>query len=234
MKLSIVILAYNKWNFTKSCLNDLTQLPLDHEIILVDNNSSDLTQQEIVHFPRVKYIRNDTNLGFSKGTGIGYSNSTADVVMFLNNDIRIKQDHTTWTTPILNAVDIQPNTLFGPTGGYLNPKNNYGFCYETDDPNKAINYMSGWCLTAHKNTWNQLIEKNDKGPFPEDMFFYHDDSWVGFKATKLNIKFQLISVPIVHFKKISSQPAEIPYHYNNSKKIFLEKVKKELPHIKLI
>jgi glycosyltransferase involved in cell wall biosynthesis len=48
--LSIVVVVFNKWNFTKSCLKDLVQLPADHEIIVIDNASSDETNVEINKF----------------------------------------------------------------------------------------------------------------------------------------------------------------------------------------
>ena len=45
--LSIVIPVFNKFNFTKACLSDLSKLSSDHEIIIVDNGSTDETQAQL-------------------------------------------------------------------------------------------------------------------------------------------------------------------------------------------
>lgn len=45
--LSIVIPVFNKYAFTKACLTDLSKLPEDHQIIIVDNGSTDETRAEL-------------------------------------------------------------------------------------------------------------------------------------------------------------------------------------------
>ena len=56
--LSICIPVFNKFNFTKSCLKDLEKLPNDHEIIVVDNGSTDETQSNFSNSKEIIYIRN--------------------------------------------------------------------------------------------------------------------------------------------------------------------------------
>ena len=58
-RLSICIPVYNKYAFTKSCLDDLYKLPEDHEIIIIDNGSTDDTGSLLKNNNRIKYIRND-------------------------------------------------------------------------------------------------------------------------------------------------------------------------------
>lgn len=48
MILSIVVTVFNRWNYTKSCITDLAQLSEDHELIIIDNNSTDETNKEII------------------------------------------------------------------------------------------------------------------------------------------------------------------------------------------
>jgi len=43
-KLSIIILGFNKWKYSEYALNDLIKLK-DHEIIFVDNASTDETSE---------------------------------------------------------------------------------------------------------------------------------------------------------------------------------------------
>ena len=63
-KLSIVIPVFGKFNFTRACLSDLFKLPFNHEIIVVDNGSTDETQAELSKIDRVnfKYERLDKTL----------------------------------------------------------------------------------------------------------------------------------------------------------------------------
>src|SRR5271154_752929 len=95
--LSIVIPVFNKYAFTKACLEDLSKLPDDHEIIVVDNGSTDDTQSVVQSHARIKYINNYSNLGFAGACNIGFREATGDNVLFLNNDIRVRADHEIWT-----------------------------------------------------------------------------------------------------------------------------------------
>lgn len=59
-KLSIIMPVFNKINFTKSALNDLFLLPEDHQIIVVDNGSTDDTAKYLrqIDRPHFGFIRN--------------------------------------------------------------------------------------------------------------------------------------------------------------------------------
>src|SRR5579864_7939881 len=116
MILSIVIPVYNKFNFTQACLSDLSKLPEDHQIIVVDNGSTDETQQQLEKNSRIIYLRQSANLGFAKACNLGYSVSTAPNVLFLNNDIRIKSNYQNWTDELVKWC---PSALVGPTMGQL-------------------------------------------------------------------------------------------------------------------
>jgi GT2 family glycosyltransferase len=229
MRLTICIPVYNKYAFTKSCLTDLFRLPSDIEIIVTDNASADDTQTELSKITQSNfhYIRNETNGGFAKASNQAYSNATSNNVLFLNNDIRVKDNK--WIDMIIDA--IEDDHLVGPTGGYVDAKNDFKFCYETSDTNKPINYMSGWCLAGNKSTFDKLNiprENNDTRPqiFSEEFFLFYEDSDLGLRATKQGIKFKIISdFPVVHFGHISSAQLNTAKWYNISRQIFLNKWK---------
>ena len=63
MKISIVIPIFNKYQFTKACLNDLFKLPEDNEIIIVDNASTDESYAELSKINKTNfvYIKNNVN-----------------------------------------------------------------------------------------------------------------------------------------------------------------------------
>src|ERR1700722_11536404 len=115
MKLSIVIPAFNKVAFTLHAINILLYLPQDQvEIIVVDNGSTDSTQQAMLDTikPNFRYIRNDTNLFHSGGCNKGYEAATGEIILFLNNDIGCKSsmdDLEGWASKLIEAVERYPN-----------------------------------------------------------------------------------------------------------------------------
>lgn len=226
--LSIIIPVFNKFNFTKACLKDLSLLPDDHEIIIVDNGSTDETQQEIIELDRslqmknkLVYYRNETNLGFAKACNMGYGLSAAPNVLFLNNDIRVKNDYSTWTSKLLEHCDY--NSLIGPTMGQLDKQLNF----EKESNIHLCNnysYMSGWCVAASKNTWKKLVLPNYIGPFSEEFgLAYFEDTDLGFRARKSQIGFTVVDIPVVHFGKQTSKQLNTHMLYSQAKQIFVKK-----------
>ncbi len=87
--LSIVILNYNTRELLLEnieCVRKNTR-NLDHEIILVDNGSTDGS----VEFVRDKYsdikvVRNEKNIGCPAGRNKGFLNSSGDFILFIDSD----------------------------------------------------------------------------------------------------------------------------------------------------
>ena len=216
--LSIVIPVYNKLPFTLSCLKDLSKLPNSHEIVLIDNGSIDDTQKKLEGSKEITYYRNGENEGFSKACNKGYSLSTAPNVMFLNNDIRVKENHSTWTQPIIDKCN---DGLVGPTMGLLD--DNLNFVKEANAYLNGNSYMSGWCIAASKEIWNKLIINNYTGPFSEEYFCYFEDTDTSFLARKLSIPMHVVDIPVVHFGKQTSKQLNTYELYTKARKIFVEK-----------
>jgi O-antigen biosynthesis protein len=224
--LSIVIPVWNKFNFTKSCLKDLEQLPDDHEIIIVDNGSSDETQLNLESNTRIVYHRLPNNLGFSQGCNIGYGLASAPNVLFLNNDIRVQSRYTDWTAPLLAHCH---EGLVGPTMGQLD--SNLNFVQEANNLLVgSYTYMSGWCLASSKNIWEELkLERSDVGNLIPQIFSeefgpaYFEDTDLSFRARKQGIPFKVVPVPVFHFGKQTSKQLNTHMLYNNARQIFVNK-----------
>jgi len=217
-KLSIVVPVFNKVGFTSTCLKDLSQLPEEtHQLIFVDNGSTDNTQELLKDNKRITYIRNEINQGFAKACNWGYSVATAPNIMFLNNDIKVRNNHQDWTAAILEHCD---NYLVGPTMGQLDEQLNF-----KQEANKELfgnSYMSGWCISSSRKNWNKLIKTND-GPFSEDFFCYFEDTDLSFQAKQLGIPFKVVEIPVVHFGKQSSSQLNTHKLYTEARQIFLKK-----------
>ena len=89
-KLSIIIVNYHSWDKLHNCLNSLApehQSGLALEIIVVDNDPED---PEMAGFatrhPKVKFIKNEGNLGFAHGCNTGALVAKGSVFLFLNPD----------------------------------------------------------------------------------------------------------------------------------------------------
>src|SRR5258708_3546798 len=113
MVLSIIIPVYNNVNFTKAAIQDLLMLPKNHEIIVVDNNSYDETEQVLSELrshqnpegAKLITIRCPRNLGFGRANNKGYKHSSGRNILFLNNDVRVKKDKTDWTKEMVQLCD---------------------------------------------------------------------------------------------------------------------------------
>ncbi|MFB3778860.1 MAG: glycosyltransferase [Bryobacteraceae bacterium] len=65
----------------------------DNEIIVVDNASSDGTTDLLRDmFPSVKVLEMPSNLGFGGGSNAGFRAARNDIVVLLNNDMRVEPD----------------------------------------------------------------------------------------------------------------------------------------------
>jgi len=221
---TIIIPVFNKVNFTVSCLNDLFQLEDDVEIVVVNNASTDETAAKLEEYKakdaRLKVINNTVNTGFGFACNQSYQNSTGENVLFLNNDIRVKENHKNWVSEFVRHCS--DNNIISPTGGKVDPKKGFQFLYETTDPSRDINYLSGWCLAAKRSVFDKLIEPDNpiKGPFSKNFFCYFEDTHLSFIASELDIKLEMVKVPVIHFGKISSKQLNTFELYTKSKDIF--------------
>jgi GT2 family glycosyltransferase len=85
---SIIIPAWNGKNYIEDCLISVfSQDYSDFEVIVVDNASNDSTPDRVAeHFPSVKLIRNEHNLGYAGGCNVGLKVARGDVLVLLNQD----------------------------------------------------------------------------------------------------------------------------------------------------
>lgn len=86
---SIVIINYNTFKLTCSCIESIYAMEpgLDFEIILVDNNSSELPSRDFKKkFPEIVLIESPFNTGFAKGNNLGVKQAKGKYILLLNSD----------------------------------------------------------------------------------------------------------------------------------------------------
>lgn len=86
--ISIVIVSWNTREILHDCLESIkNQTTLSHEVIVVDNASTDGSQDMIRNsFPDVKLIANTDNRGFAAANNQGLEIATGDKLLLLNPD----------------------------------------------------------------------------------------------------------------------------------------------------
>lgn len=215
---SIIIPVFNNSNLTMSALNQLNYLT-DHEIIIIDNNSTDDTDIFCRFYRKnnYRYIKNSENLYHSLACNQGYSIAKYDNIIFLNNDIDIfKPFQSNWTNLVFK--EIQDDMIIGATGGLLDK--DFNFKYETQEPNKEYNYLGGWFLAGNKKTFDKLKIVN--GPFNPKLPFYFNDADLSFRAKQNNIKLKMIGLPVLHIGKQTAKKGNVSKLYKDGRKAFLE------------
>jgi len=114
---SIIILTFNQWEYTKKCVKSLrAQTPEPHEIIFVDNGSTDSTLKWLKELAKenknYKLIENKQNLGFAKGCNQGIEASLGEFILLLNNDVVVAQG---WLSGLLDCLQHAPHAgIVGP------------------------------------------------------------------------------------------------------------------------
>lgn len=93
-KISVITLGYNHKQVTLECLHSLkaSDYPI-HQIIYVDNNSSDGAVVAVKNaFSDVQIVSNDKNLLFAAGMNSGFRVATGDIIFCLGNDTIVHKD----------------------------------------------------------------------------------------------------------------------------------------------
>ena len=119
---SIIILTYNNIEFTKVCLKsvlDYTSQPkTPFEIIVVDNASTDGTQeylQGLSDMHGIKVIYNKENMGFPKGNNQAAKIAEGEFLCLMNNDVIVTKD---WLSNMLRA--LRSDAKLAAVGPYCN------------------------------------------------------------------------------------------------------------------
>jgi GT2 family glycosyltransferase len=86
--IDVVIVTFNGWALTESCLRHLDGQSVGHRVIVVDNASADETRERLrADWPDVQLECSQTNRGFAAACNLGVAAGTGDVVVLLNNDV---------------------------------------------------------------------------------------------------------------------------------------------------
>lgn len=88
LEVSVIIVNFNTKNLTSNCLDSIIKYTADisFEIILVDNASSDGSQEYFRTRKDIVFIESNENVGFGRANNLGVKNAIGDFLFFLNSD----------------------------------------------------------------------------------------------------------------------------------------------------
>ncbi len=179
---SIVIPTHNKVNLTLGCLNTIsarTPESISHEVILVDNGSTDSTRDVLSHLPDyVTVVLNDTNEGFAAAGNAGFARARGKYVIFMHNDVTVLPG---WLAPLYDAMEqdpqlgaIQPRMLtedgrLASAGGLVFRNTAVDFGAGSTTPRKdifeqrrAVDFVNSACMMVRATAFTE------SGGFDED------------------------------------------------------------------
>lgn len=238
MKLSIIIVNYNVKRFLFQCLRSVEKAieGLDADIWVVDNDSKDGSLDFLKPlFPKVHFIQNEDNVGFSKANNRAIRMSQSEYVLLLNPD--------TIVTPETIRADIEwldknPDTgavaasMHNSCGAFANesrrgiPTPIVSFCkisglaklfpkHHTigryymgyNDRHEAckIEILSGAYMFMRRAALDQV------GLLDEDFFMYGEDVDLSYRILKGGWKNYYLPYPIIHYKGESEHPSTSRY-----------------------
>lgn len=122
--LSILIVNWNTRELVLDCLRSLraSAIALPHEIILVDNASTDGSADAVAaEFPEVTLIRNAENFGFARANNQAYAASRGPYVFLLNSDTLVAPGQLEKLVAFLEAhpqAGIVGPKLLNPDGSF--------------------------------------------------------------------------------------------------------------------
>jgi GT2 family glycosyltransferase len=219
MLVSIIIPVFNQLSFTKKCISDLSHLKCNHEVIIIDNNSTDGTEDffKNLNNSNIKYNKLNKNIGFGAANNLGVSYSSGDNLLFLNNDIAVLKDKEKWIEPLIEKCQ---DRLISSQSGLLN--SNFNFVHEVSNPhilNEPLEYLSGWSILGSRKLFDRIAQE-EGCIWSKKYFAYFEDVHLSWKAYELKIPMEVIKTPLHHFGRVTSSKMGLSSMYQESYRIF--------------
>jgi glycosyltransferase involved in cell wall biosynthesis len=159
--LSIIICTYNREKYLYNVLKSLAENDFpcsEYEIVLVNNNSTDNTENECQRFqqgfPQVdfRYFLEE-NQGLSHARNRGIAESKGEILVYVDDDAKVNAEY---LKTIANFFNEKPNAM--AAGGPIIP------LYETAEP-QWMSHFTKELITGYKYEGEKIIEfKNGKYP----------------------------------------------------------------------
>ncbi len=220
MKYSIIIPVFNKAAFTRQCLDTLRPTlegAGEGEIIVVDNASSDETQELLAGYPWIRMIRNEVNAGFAGANNQAAGVARGEYLVLLNNDTKafpgwLRAMLATAEDPGVGAVGARlvfPNDTIQHAGVVVAPSLlgrqsispfHHNFMVPLDEPDVLIRrdfqIVTGACLVTSRRLYDELGGLDER-------------YWNGYEDVDYCLKVRARGLRVVY------EPNAVLYHYES-------------------
>ena len=222
MQYSIIIPVFNKAALTKQCL-DALQASIsdagDGEVIVVDNASTDNTQELLKTYPWLTVLRNETNTGFARANNQAATIARGEFLVLLNNDT---VPHPGWLRQMLDTARkthagavgarlLFPNRTIQHAGVIVSPvrlgridvvPTHFSYRRPAEDPmvmhQRSMSAVTAACVVTPREVYDRV------GGLDEQFWNGYEDVDFCFKVRKLG--FEIVYEPsavVTHFESQS-------------------------------
>lgn len=238
-KITIIILNLNGKEIIQDCLDSVYKTDYSNfEIIVVDNNSSDGSQEFIKNmYPDICLIENEKNEGVAEGQNIGIRQALerdAEYVFILNNDIIVDANTVKKLLQVFNdeSIGIAVPVMYWPddpkkiqsAGGMFKWKTGGAYHLNANEKNvklpkiREIDYL-GLIFTSKK-----LLK--EVGLFNPIYFAYWEDTDLCLRFKKAGYKVVCVSnAKVWHKHSYTTKKINgfFDYYFNRNSFIFMKK-----------
>lgn len=103
---TVVVVTWQGAHLLPGCLESLCRQTLPHAVVVVDNGSTDGTDEFLAaRFPEVRVVQTGANLGFAGGVQAGLDIAETPYVALLNNDAEAEPG---WLAALVHAAEAHP------------------------------------------------------------------------------------------------------------------------------
>lgn len=209
---SVIITTWNGRQYLERCLPAVAaQQGVDAETILVDNASSDGTPEFVrQHFPFVRVVALDRNLGFAGGNNAGAREARGSYLAFLNNDTvadpgwlralrRGIDEAAGFTLASSRIVYMHDPALIDSAGDGLLRwggafKRHHGAPADAARESGEVFGMCGAACLVSRSVFEEL------GGFDEDFFASHEDVDLSYRARLLGYRCRYCADAVVRHR----------------------------------
>jgi len=208
LKLSIIVPVYNEKDTIEEILKKLDKLPIDKEILVVDDGSNDGSRQLISNLKsqisNIKIIFHEKNLGKGGAIQTGLKNSSGDVICIQDADLEYDCNE----IPKLfdKFKDNSIDAVFGSRFLKANPNIYKRFLLG----NKFLTFLTNLLHGTHYTdtyTCYKLIKKDVFSKLKIVSFRYEMEAEISIKLKKMN--FKVVEEPISYAPRTLAQGKKI-------------------------
>jgi len=235
MELSIIIVNWHSKEHVRNCIASIlaTTRSIRFEIVVIDNASFDGCDEMLrQHYPQVRFIQSNQNLGFAKANNVAFLESQGHSVLFLNPDTEatanainvmfeylqqmpnagavncrlLNADQTVQTSCIQSFPTILNSLLDSDLLRTLFPKLPlWGMAplFSDKDGPVEVEALSGACIMLKRAIFESV------GMFGEDYFMYAEDIDLCYKIRQAGYKNYFIpNVAVIHYGGASTEKTD--------------------------